>query len=181
MFWLLILFLPVLSSCDTTPVSISQNCDVRLIDVAPESARPGDVIAAQGGPMTQVWDSAVYVDGTRAELVDIQRVGCETCDTCKAENSCEACDDCDACDDICATECSESIQFVTPELESGTVQISMYNGHGQSNSIPLYLVSDTDTGIDSGTSSPLDTSVPVDTGLTESTDPVDDPPTDTGD
>jgi hypothetical protein len=169
----------VLAACDSTSVTLSQNCDVRIATLNPSTSQSGEIVAAEGGPMTQVWDTAVYVDGARAEVVSIDRQGCDACDSCKEENKCEACDDCDDCDALCATDCTEIVQFVTPENEAGTVQVSLFNGHGQSNSVPLLMTSNNDTGFDSGASSGTDSASPVDSGATEPTDTADDLSTDT--
>jgi hypothetical protein len=169
----------VLAACDATSVTLSQNCDVRIATLNPSTSQPGEIVAAEGGPMTQVWDTAVYVDGARAEVVGLERQGCEACDACKEENQCKACDDCDDCDALCDADCTEVVQFVAPDNEEGTVQVSLFNGHGQSNSVPLLMTSNSDTGLDSGDTSDTDTASPVDSGVIESTDTADDLPTDT--
>lgn len=166
--------------CGSTPVVLSKNCDVRLSAVAPDTAVPGQTVTATGGPMTEIWDSAVYVDSMRAELVAVERLGCEECDSCKTQNKCRDCDECEECDAICDQDCVESIQFVTPEV-TGTVQVSLYNGHGQSNGLPLEVLGSADTGNDSGRSGDTDSGTPVDTGATSATDTADDPSTDTDD
>lgn len=169
----------LLTACDTTSVTLSQNCDVRISTLNPSTSQAGEIVAAEGGPMTQVWDTAVYVDGTRAEVVAIDRQGCEACDSCKEEYKCQACEDCDDCDALCATDCTEVVQFVTPEHDAGTVQVSLFNGHGQSNSVPLLMTSNNDTGLDSEDSGGTDSASPVDSGTTDATDTADELSTDT--
>ena len=159
----------VFFSCSSTPVTLAQNCDVRLESLSPTSASEGDVVRAIGGPMTSVWDTAVYVSSTRAEVVSLQREGCEACDECKEENNCKACDDCDSCDAECDAECTESIDFIAPSLSTSTAQVSFYNGHGQSNAISLMFDGNRDTG-DSSDSG--ETTLPVDTGSSEDTSSI---------
>jgi len=155
-----------LFSCSSSPVTLAQNCDVRLATLAPTTTAAGDTVRATGGPMTTVWDTAVYVDGNRAEVIALDREGCEACDTCKADNSCQSCDDCDACDAICDTDCVESVDFIAPNISSESGQVAFYNGHGQSNAIPLMYSGQTDTGVPSDSGeipSPVDSGSPEDT------------------
>ena len=147
-------------SCSTTPITLAQNCDVRLEDLSSDVASPSDTVRGTGGPMTMVWDTVVYVGETRAESVSLQREGCEECDDCKEENQCSACDDCDACDALCTDTCIESIDFVVPALSPGQFEVSFYNGHGQSNSIPLGITNTSDTGTGGDSADPIDTGTP---------------------
>ena len=160
------LFILAFLSCSSTPVTLAQNCDVRLSSVSPTSVSDGDTVRGVGGPMTSIWDTAVYVDGTRAELVSLQRDGCEACDECKQENSCTACDDCDECDAQCDSECVESVDFLAPSVDGTSANVSFYNGHGQSNPISIMYTSGTDTADpedSGGTDAPIDTASPEDT------------------
>ena len=155
-----------LLSCSSTPVTLAQNCDVRMSSLEPLMVHAGDTVRATGGPMTSVWDTAVYLDTVRAEVVALDRIGCEECDTCKRQNSCSECDDCDECDAICIEQCIESIDFIAPEMSADSANVSFYNGHGQSNAIVLHFGAETDTGqaIDSG-----EIASPVDTGSSHDT------------
>ena len=110
--------------------------------------------------MTMVWDTVVYVGDHRAETVDLQREGCDECDECKEQNQCSACDDCDACDVLCEETCTESFDFVVPDIADGKFDVSFFNGHGQSNAIPLVLSAIADTGSSSDTAPPIDTGSP---------------------
>jgi hypothetical protein len=90
----------------------------------------------------------------------------------------------------CTETCVEQVVFVVPNTSESASTVSMYNGHGQSNLLPLSLVSADDTGTaDSGTAvdtSTLDTAdsgvSPVDSGESEHTDTAesDTIPSDTG-
>ena len=163
MFFLLILGL---ISCSSTPVTLAQNCDVRMSSLEPLSVSPGDTVRATGGPMTAVWDTAVYLDTVRAEVVSLERTGCDECDSCKQENSCSECSDCDACDAICIEQCEESIEFIAPEMSVESAKVSFYNGHGQSNAIDLHFGTQTDTGEASDSGEIIG---PVDTGTSHDT------------
>ena len=116
--------------------------------------------------MTSIWDTAVYFSDTRAEVIDLQREGCEECDECRESNRCKACDDCDACDMLCEQECSESIDFIAPEVAGTSAAVSFYNGHGQSNAISVMFEQGSDTAEPSDTA---ESGVPVDTASLEDT------------
>ena len=116
--------------------------------------------------MTSIWDTAVYVSDTRAELVSLQRDGCDSCDECRDQNNCEVCDDCDVCDAKCDTECVESVDFIAPAMPTGPADVSFYNGHGQSNPISLTYSETPDTGASSDSE---EITPPVDTGPVEDT------------
>lgn len=159
MYALLLIFL---TACSTTTVDYAKDCDVRLEPLSPSEGAPNTLINATVSPNTTVWDTAVYMGNTRAEIVQVSREGCEECDACKDREGCQECADCDACDSACSDTCVESVQFRASSLPPGAVEVSIYNGHGQSNIQPFTLVSPADTGAD-------DTAT-VDTGLSESTD-----------
>jgi len=156
------LLLIFLTGCSTTTVDYSKDCDVRLEPLSPSEGAPNTLVNATVSPNTTVWDTAVYMGNTRAEIVNVSRDGCEECDACKDREGCQECADCDACDSACTDTCVESVQFRASSLPPGAVEVSIYNGHGQSNIQPFTLVSPADTGAD-------DTAA-VDTGLSESTD-----------
>lgn len=180
----------MLFGCSTTSTQLAQNCDVRLLELDPSEASIGDTVTATGRPMTSVWDTAVFVGSDRASLVDVNRLDCEACDECREAENCDACSDCAPCLTECTETCVEQVSFVVPNISESSSTVSMYNGHGQSNLLPISLVSTTDTGTpDSGT--PSDTSAPdtadsgftaVDSGGFENTDTSepDTIPTDTG-
>ena len=159
MYALLMIFL---TACSTTTVDYAKDCDVRLEPLSPSEGAPDTLVNASVSPITTVWDTAVYMGNTRAEVVNVTREGCEECDACKERESCQECADCDACDSSCTDTCIESVQFRASSLAPGKIEVSIYNGHGQSNTQPFVLVGPTDTGtIDTGT---------VDSGGPEFTD-----------
>jgi hypothetical protein len=155
-------FLSLLFSCSTTTTQLAQNCDVFLYELDTEMASVGDTVSALGHPMTSVWDTAVYVGDVRASLIDVTRDGCETCDECREQAGCDACSECASCAEECTDTCVEHVQFVVPEISAGESNVSMYNGHGQSNGLPLHVG---DPSVDTGTD---------DSGSTEDTSSVSD-------
>jgi predicted metal-dependent enzyme (double-stranded beta helix superfamily) len=177
MLWILILFL---AGCSTTSVDLAKDCDVRLASLTPASGSPGETITAVVHPVTTVWDTAVYMGSNRAEVVDVDRTGCEECDQCKKENECNECEDCDACDVTCNTGCTETVSFTAVTAGSGNLEVSIYNGYGQSNTqsfdmvnIPLRDTSAIDTASEHDTSA-------IDSGELEPTDSGEAPSLDTG-
>ena len=139
---------------------------MRLETLSPAEGAPNTLVNARVSPATTVWDTAVYMGATRAEVVNVSREGCDECDACKETEGCQECSDCDACDVSCTAECIESVQFRASALPPGIIEVSIYNGHGQSNIQPFTLLSPPDTGtvdtgaVDTGSSEPTDTSTP---------------------
>jgi hypothetical protein len=180
----------MLLGCSTTSTQLAQNCDVRLLEIDPANVGIGDTVTASGHPMTSVWDTAVFVGDDRASLIDVNRLDCEACDECREAESCDACSDCAPCLIECTETCVEQVVFVVPDTSEGVSSVSMYNGHGQSNLLPITIAQSADTGTpDSGLSSDTsstDTSEStedtVDSGTSESTDTAesDTLPLDTG-
>ncbi len=176
-----LIFLTMLFGCSTTTTQLAQNCDVRLLELAPDEADVGTTVTASGHPMTSVWDTAVFVGDDRASLVEVTRQDCDACDECREVESCDPCSDCAPCISECTETCTEQVVFVIPDTTNGKSSVSMYNGHGQSNLLPITITQPADTGsIDSGIStdtSATDTassdSGPVDTGTSEHTDTAD--------
>ena len=141
----LLALLPLLA-CEDSSYAVSLRCDVFLSGATPAEARPGESVVLTGTPLTQVWDTAVYVGPTRAELTALDREGCDACDECKEDSDCTDCSDCDACDALCEEECVETATFVVPELEPGATGIRLINVHGQSEALPFTVLAATDTG-----------------------------------
>jgi hypothetical protein len=159
------------AACDSASSFSPSPCDVSLHQLKPSVAQVGEEIIAQGGPLTSTYDTAVYVGSERATITSLDRQRCDPCDECLAEEACTGCDDCDPCDLLCS-QCFETVTFVVPQHEAGSTVVTLFNRHGQSNALPLELVTEpVDTG-------PTDTG-PDDTGPTD-TGPDDTGPTDTG-
>ena len=159
-----------LMACGTTVIDLVEDCDVLASSVQPSEAAPGEQAAVTVSPVTTHWDTAVYLSGTRAEVVDITRVGCEGCDTCREEEGCLACSDCDACDAVCKTECIESVVFVVPPTAAGKADVVVYNSSGTSNPVPIMVTPSSDTGEPDTGSSADDSGDPVDTGDSDTTE-----------
>lgn len=146
---LLLLTVLLAAACDETTVQSSERCEVVAASLAPTEASPGDAVTITATPQTTVWDTAVYVGRTRAELLSVDRDGCDACDTCREEAYCTVCADCDACDAVCKTECVETTTFAVPSGVSGQVAVRLFNVHGQS--APLSLtVQGSDTAAETG-------------------------------
>ncbi len=157
------LFLMIFA-CGTTTVALVEDCDVLGAGIEPQEAPAGAIVTAEVTPVTTHWDTAVYVNGVRAEVGEILREGCEACDTCKETNACLACDDCDDCDATCKADCNERIAFTVPNIPAGPAQVVIYNGHGTTDPIAFTVSASADTGeADTGSSS-TDSGGDVDTG-----------------
>ena len=94
------------------------------------------VATVVGHPLTEAWDTALYVGSVRATLTSIERAGCDAWDGCVSSSGCNPCDDCDACDPS-RTECRESATFVIPETTPGPASVILFNRHGESNALPF--------------------------------------------
>ena len=159
----------LLMACGTTTIGLVEDCDVLASDVQPTEAAVGTQATVNVSPVSTHWDTAAYVDGNRAEVVDITREGCEECDSCKDEFGCLACSDCDDCDAICKSDCVESVVFIVPAVPVGPADVVVYNSNGTSNPLSIMVTAPLDTGEpDTGSSS--DDSGAVDTGSSEPTD-----------
>ena len=151
---MLLIFLLFSVACTTTSVELAKDCDVQLRAVSPEAAPSGTEVVARVHPVTSVWDTAVYVGSNRAMVTAVDRIDCAECDSCRASERCTVCEDCDACDAQCDLECIETVRFDAVG-EPGQHAVSVFNGYGQSNSLPLLIESasgDTASALDSGDS-----------------------------
>ncbi len=156
----------LLFGCDSTSTSSLSPCDVSLRAIEPTQAMVGDQVTASGGPMTDAYDTAVYVGTARATLSSVTRDGCDACDDCLTDQACTGCDDCDSCDLLCA-DCLEQVAFTVPAGVAGSTVVTLFNRHGQSNALPFEVLVP-----------PQDTA-PQDTGPSD-TDPIDTGADDTG-
>lgn len=141
------LLLLALSACDTTVNTDFASCQVDLIDLAPTSGLPGETVTLQAHPVTTTFDTVLSMGGTNAELVSVDRTGCDTCDDCRTTWACLECGgDCDPCDSLCATTCEETVVFTVPQLDAGAYQIELFNAHGHSDRVAFEVLGVTDTG-----------------------------------
>lgn len=124
--------LGVAAGCTTSTSYIADRCDIGLGALSPAEAAPGASVVVTAGPLTRSWDTTVLLGGVSAQVVDLERSGCDSCDLCRNQADCNACDDCDDCDALCAVECVESLTFVVPELPAGSYSLQLVNGHGSS-------------------------------------------------
>lgn len=158
-----------LAGCVQSEALTYTTCDVAAT-LEPASAAVGDSVVATGAPFTEPYDTLLQVGGYTAQIVDVTRDDCETCDSCRDEALCTTCETCSECDEACAL-CVQTIEFVVPEgPAAGPTSVVIRNGFGSSPALPFEVApSGTDTGpVDTG---PADTG-PADTGPRE-TGPAD--------
>ena len=130
------LFMLLISCAETVDV-YSTSCEVVVESVSPSVSVPGAQVSVTGTPMTTTWDTAITLNGTRAEVISVDREGCEDCDQCKLDAACTSCEDCDACDQICKSDCEEVVVFEVPAVSPGEAELHLYNVHGQSHATPF--------------------------------------------
>jgi hypothetical protein len=135
-------------SCAVSTTTVLQTCHVRLEILKPDRIEPGENAIVEGHPFTSAYDTAVYVDDTRATLLDVTRLDCDACDTCIVNEECGICSDCDACDATCAA-CFETATFLVPKVGSGQHEVRLFNRHGESNALS-FEIAPVDTGIETG-------------------------------
>ncbi len=157
------LLLILVSGCDDAFTVSSQRCEVRLDEVTPSGGAEGDEVAVTGGPLTDRIDTALFLGAARADVLQIDRSGCETCDTCREERACGDCGECPACGPVCDA-CTETVSFVVPAVAGGAQDLVLFNAHGSSNALVFTVAETQDTGTDPETD-------PVDTGDTDASQP----------
>jgi hypothetical protein len=127
-------------ACDTASSSSEDaTCALDVPTLAPASAAPGAQVVVTAHPLTDVWDTAVTVGPTRADLVDLDRSTCDTCDDCRDTGECSSCDVCD----VCATDCEgcvETVTFVVPDLAPGEWPVEVVNRHGRTQTVTLTVL-----------------------------------------
>ena len=147
--------LPVLAlvGCTTSTTITSPRCDLTVGTPSPTEAAAGTTVTLSATPMTSTWDTAVYVGGMRATVLEVTRDNCDTCDTCRSDAGCTSCGDCDVCDLECSQDCSESVSFDLPlGLPAGANPVWVYNEHGTGGPADVTILSAPDTGTkDTGT------------------------------
>lgn len=135
-----------LTACTSDTIRFSKGCHVALSSLTPSQAYPAEQVTIQGAPFTTAYDTAVYLDTERAEVVDVLRQECEACESCFTANNCLLCSDCDECDLDCST-CVETVVFSVPNLSPRDYEVRLWNRHGQSNALTLQIQGN-DTGLD---------------------------------
>ena len=152
---LLLVLALAFAGCSTDTTVLSPRCDLTLGSPSPDPVARGQVVTLPASPLTSSWDTAVYVGGARATVLEVVREDCDACDECRETAECTACGDCDACDLECDQRCVETIQFQVPDqLSGGDWPLWVYNLHGTGGPISLEVSApvDTGTGDDSGSS-----------------------------
>lgn len=175
-------------ACNNTVTTTVDRCDVDLSEVKPASAPPGATVLATGdGPFLNERDSAVFVGGVRAQLLEVNggTDECRECITCRLEADCSVCDEtcagsdglteertaeCFAAADTEApgfcTRCTFSLQIVVPDVKPGPTQVWTFNEIGTSQPVPFTVEGPAATG-DTGTAT--DTGTTTDTGTSTTT------------
>ena len=128
---LLPILLSSLISCDEDIIVEETYCALEITELpALESEQEQNLYAH---PLSEVWDTFLSIDGKQAEIIDINRSGCSTCDTCRIENQCNQCEECTICDTSCIEEqCIEVLHFITPTLSEDSATLRLINKYGQS-------------------------------------------------
>lgn len=135
-----------LTGCQAAQVIELGTCDVSITSTPSTVAEAGDVVVLTATPMTKIWDTLAYVDGTPADVVSVDRVGCKSCDECRVKAACTDCGDCDTCDRLCVEECVETVSVRIPDGPSGASDVWIINSHGRSEGVTIEVLSAADTG-----------------------------------
>ena len=139
----LIIFLAALLACNNGGSAFPDTCT--LPTPVPESgSHPGESVWIVAAAMTTLNDTIVTVGAVQAELLAVDRAGCDALDTCRSDNACAACADCDVCADDAAT-CIERVRITTPALAPGAHALSVQNAFGASGTGTLEILGG-DTG-----------------------------------
>ena len=131
-----------LAGCDDNASASFEQCELDLT-LEPSSAAPGEQVVASGRPLTDALDTAVRVDGTDAEVVEVVvSDACAACDSCYASQECGVCTTCEACAEDCA-ECTEQLTFTVPDtVPAGRVGVQVLNRFGVSPILNLDVTAD---------------------------------------
>jgi hypothetical protein len=164
------------ASCATTVTEQLDTCLVSL-DPVEAPATAGDPLTVTGSPFTASWDTRVLIGGLTADVVEVTRLDCSSCDACVADEDCSACGSCEACEVLCAPCVQSVVLTVPPELSTGNHAFILYNRYGSSRDVTLDVLAAVDS--DTPDTEPTD-SEPADSDSDlPDTDPVDSDPPDT--
>lgn len=160
------LALVTLSACATGTIDEFETCALELF-LSPATAAVGDPVTIGGGPFTEVRDTRIEIGGVRAEITTVIRTDCDLCDDCLADAGCPPCGLCSgaALDPAERTSCfgdpladppvpsscvacTESVEFIVPDLPNGATHVWMVNRNGASDNVPFEIVgaAPSDTG-----------------------------------
>lgn len=121
--------LALLLACDDASTSLAPPCTLAAPVPEVEQVAPGDTLRIGVHPLNESFDTAVYVGSLRAEVLGVQREGCEAWDTCLEDEACGECDDCDACG-TAARSCEESVRIRVPAVADGEQPVVVYTQYG---------------------------------------------------
>lgn len=158
------LLLAALAGCATAEVVSGDRCEVRVSEVLPAAAAPGDTVVLTASPLTSHYDTSAWVGEHRALVLDVARTDCAECDACREEQACTACDDCDPCASTCDVTCVETVTFEVPADAAGASSVTVYNAYGVSDPAALSVSG----GDDTGASGADDSAAPADSGAADS-------------
>lgn len=149
--------LPVLLTlCGCTLSAVEYPATCTLPTPVPEApAAPGTALWATGGGLTSLNDTVVTVGSSQAEVLVVDRAGCDALDTCRSDNGCGTCVDCDACAADEAS-CVERVKFKVPAVGVGDQAFTVRNAYGTSGTGTLTVLG-ADTGGDTGDTDTGDT------------------------
>ncbi len=104
-------------------------------------------MTAEASPLTQVYDTVVNFEGTRATVVEVLREDCAACDLCLEAAECLACEACSPCVEQCEP-CLQTVTFLVPDLAPGPTTLVITNRFGSSPALPFTVAEEqsADTG-----------------------------------
>ena len=142
----------LLFACDSSEVVVSDKCTVEIEQISPNPLISGQQATMVATPMSEPWDSRISIGQTSVLGEALERIGCEECDSCRAQYECLDCFDCDSCDLLCQNTCSEQLTFQVPNELEGDFQLYLVNRFGQSQPFSISVSAESlDTGFqDSG-------------------------------
>lgn len=123
----------LLTACLTSTTYFYEVCDLEL-DV-PASGVPGDPLVITGGPVVDLRDTSVRLDGVPVAVQEVVRTECAACDICREAAECSSCATCFDCVDTCSS-CVETTTIALPDdLPVGPVTVTMINGYGSGSAV----------------------------------------------
>ena len=128
------MYLWLVLACTTTSSSLSLTCDLTTPGLSPAEAAPGETVVATTGPLTESWDTTVFVGSTPATGVVVTRQDCDACDECVNAAECNVCGECNECVSDCST-CIETVTFTVPEGALGATTVTPTNLHASSSPV----------------------------------------------
>jgi hypothetical protein len=136
----------LLTGCATATVPVTERCDIDILELSSTEVAPGESLVVTGRPLTTTYDTAAYIAGQRATVLELSRTECDACDICRSRSGCTACDDCDDCATECTVDCVETLTVEVPAAPAGPTDLRVYNAHGESRPAELQVSGPADSG-----------------------------------